>query len=190
MQKIRKCIDTYEKVNNKNYILTLEDDNKIIIQFRDENFHHLIGLGKLKDKSLVQISKRRKAKDIYIDLKEGTLDISISDSLHFSDIEDRVNLFYILEELLKGDIVIEFDNKKVPRTKLKCKNILFKISDSKYIHLCLGRKGQVYYPETFIVHHNDYYVKGQTSVKIKNIEVVSVEKSNLISKKEVAATKS
>lgn len=174
MNNISECASLYEKLLKKEYIFTLEGNIKISIYFSSSNFYHLLGLEKLID--VTQLSGK-KPNQIYKQILKGRItDRLISNSKYYSLIENRINNFEKILDLLNFDrsnkIIIDFDiNKLSFRTKLKfTKYILYKRINTNYIHLTIGFKEKLY-PETFIIENGSTYVSEQTMLDILSIEV-------------------
>lgn len=175
MNTISECAKLYETILKKEYIFTIENNIKISIYFSASNFYHLLGLEKLSD--ITQL-KNKKPNQIYKQILNGRItDTLVSNSKYYHLIESRVKNFETLLDLLSFDksnkIIIDFDlNKLNFKTKLTfTKYILYKRSNTDYIHLTIGLKNKLY-PETFIVENGSTYVSGQTMLDILSIDII------------------
>lgn len=175
MSTIRDCAIVYHELLNKKYNFTLEGNIKFTLEFNPAYFYHLLGLEKLTD--IAQFKGRKPAK-IFKDIYSGKIsDKIIHNSKHYHLIEDRIQHFDQLPNLLHFDksnkIIIDFDRSKLSfNSYLKnTKYILYKRIDVKYIHLTIGNKA-VLYPETFIVENGSTYVSEQIMLDILNIDII------------------
>lgn len=175
MNTISECAKLYETLLKKEYIFTIENNIRISIYFSTSNFYHILGLEKLSD--ITQL-KGKKPNQIYKQILNGRItDNLVSNSKYYNLIESRVKNFEKLLDLLNfyksNKIIIDFDLKKLDfKTKLTfTKYILYKRSNTDYIHLTIGLKDKLY-PETFIVENGSTYVSGQTMLDILDIEIL------------------
>ena len=175
MNTISECAKLYQTLLGKEYIFTLENNINFSIYFSTSNFYHLLGLEKLSD--ITQL-KGKKPNQIYKQILSGRItDGLISNSKYYHLIESRIQYFETLSDLLNFDrsnkIIIDFDLNKLDfKTKLKfTKYILYKRSNTDYVHLTIGSKNKLY-PETFIVENGSTYVSGQTMLDILSINVI------------------
>ena len=154
-------------------------------QFKKTNFPHMAGLHKLKDIPIIQsyLGKPGFANQILSKIKKGTLTESdIKASKYFPLIQKRYDEFTLenLFSLSYSDVIIDFDIKKLPKSKLtKTKFILFeKNNKQENRHLCIaGNQTNGYYPETFFYEQSDYYIKNQTLEKIKQFQIIKTDGS-------------
>lgn len=111
----------FERFLNKKIILILgrKYKKKIIeINFLPENFHHLVGLHKLKD--IVSVSKG-KASNIFNSIIYGDISFkSIENSSYLSQIEKRLEIVSELTYLLSNkNTVFKFCKLKIPNSNLR-----------------------------------------------------------------------
>ncbi len=189
MDKLKKCALEFKKLFGKDYYYIFENDMKIRVYFAKKHFHHLLGLGKLTDIAPLVITKNNTATNIYKNIEKGKITYSqISKSVFFDKIKDRIDNFNYLNNMLFEKVVINFDKSKVPSSKLQSDIILYQDKGNYYLHLCLAQDNICYYPETFIVQHDNYYIKGQQELKIKELTVIEKGKI-LISKQYITPDK-
>lgn len=177
MDELKKCVQAYEELINKNYILTLENDIKIEIPFKAHHFYHLIGLQYLTD-DIVQVRKTptQTATSIYRSIKKEHITYDdISKSKYIGKIQDRILNFPNIKDVLSHKIIIDFDPTKVERTSVKAKYILYKPYERTYLHLFLAADDNIFYPESFIYEPSNYYISGQNLLDIKDVEILTSE---------------
>lgn len=173
---------SYEKLLDKDFIITIDtkDGNTktIQVQFKKDNFYHLIGFHYLTD--LPQLDTRRNKKNrIFNNVLQGNITYdSIKNSVHFDNkIDDRVSYFHNIDKLLLEKIILDFDSLNVSlRTTLKCDYMFFKDENGKYMHLSLAQD-KIYYPESFFVREDNIYIKDQDVFDIVSIEEVQKNKT-------------
>lgn len=156
----------------------LNNSTEFKLVCKNTNLPHLLGLNKLIDFDVIvklndKTNYRVTSKNIYRDLvRENMTYDTISRSSYFDKIEERIKYFHHVENLVFEKVIIDFDKSKLKKTKIKADILLYKKVDNNELILCLVKndKGN-YSPETFLVHPNDYYTKGQTKIPIEKILV-------------------
>lgn len=178
---IKDCANNYQKLLNKRFIFTLENQNVIEVIFQKNNFYHLLGFHKLSDINKLNINTSNNPNSIFKDIKRGVIsDSLVKGSIYYYKVESRVDNFYKINNMIFNDIIVDFDSTKIG-TKIKAKYILFTKELNEYFNLALGldKNGKYYYPETFIVHNGNYYQKNQNHFKVSKLEIIN-PKSNII----------
>ncbi len=176
MESINECARLYKTLLNKKYIFTVEHNISFVLEFKPDNFYHLIGLEKLTDLATLRNKSVRK---IFKDLcNDRILHCDIQKSKHYDKIENRICNFKYIKNLLcfeeSNKIIIDFDKSKLDfKTKLdNTKYILYKRTIPFIVHLTIGYK-EYLYPETYIVEKTNIYISEQTMLDIINIEIKS-----------------
>lgn len=169
MGEIQKSIEVYESLRGFQYQITIENSMKLSLKLDREAYHHLAGLQHLTD--MPDISNPKSRHKIYNDIKRGKIsEAKIKASVKYSEIEERIQSFAVLEEILssgEGKIIVEFDNSKTD-SKIEAKFHLFKREgipfkgDVTFYMLFLDTDGgHTYFPVTYIVEHSNMYVRDQ-----------------------------
>lgn len=176
----------YSHLLNKEYCYLMEDNSELKFQFREDNFFHLLGLHKLKDVSVSQMVNlgRMKKSDFYKGVKNGkitwtNLSADIQDEIdnvvNYSDTSYRNDLGVIkahrfayfkesiIEEVLLGDPVIDFDASNVD-TDIEDSSIFYKFiaEKDKNLNLFIGYdvdKTKYYVNTYFLEMNKDKYRK-------------------------------
>ncbi|MCT4584089.1 MAG: PBECR4 domain-containing protein [Peptostreptococcaceae bacterium] len=187
MDKLKQCALEYKKLFNRDFHITLENNTTLKTYFAKKHFHHLIGLHKLEDVRKVTLSKTNTATNVYNYILKGYIKYNdISSSKHFDLMKDRVDNFNSINSMLFEKIIVNFDSSKVPSTKLNSNIILFQDKGNYYLHLCLAQDNlnlknpMIYYPETFLVRDDDYYIKNQKILKVKELKIIDSKKQNVL----------
>lgn len=161
----------------------LENETVLTVEYKRENFPHLIGLHKLKDIQMIQFWNDRsnrsvKLKDILKNIeKEKLTDSKVKSSVFYADIEQRYENFSYdnLTTLNYTDAIINF-NAGFMKSKIKSDYLLFEERPvtGEYNHLGIAKDIAVgtRYFETFFHEYTDKYLLGQTIVKIKTFRIL------------------
>ena len=170
------CMAEYELANGT--ILTVE--------YKKENFPHLLGLHKLKDIQLIQFWNDRsnrsiKLKDVIKNIeKEKLTDSKIKASVFYPDIKERYENFSYdnLTTLNYTDAIINF-NASLMKSKIKSDYLLFEERpvSGEYNHLGIARDAIAItrYFETFFHEYTNKYLLGQTKVPIKAFRILDAQ---------------
>jgi len=181
MDKLLKCAEEYKNFFYKDYYYTLENGTVIKVYFAQKHFHHLIGLGKLIDIKPLILSKNNSATAVYKNILKGKITYDqITKSKFFDDIKRRIDNFEYLNSMLFEKVVINFKKSEKTPSKMKSDIIFYQDKESYYLHLCLAKDKICYYPETFIVQHDDYYIVNQDILNIIDVKVISTFKKEKI----------
>lgn len=182
---------SYNNLINKNFIIKIKKENNIRIikvQFKKENFYHLIGLHYIKDIPKVDCRKNKKT-TIFNNILNGKIKYTdIEKSALFNDkIKNRIDFFKEIDKLIFDGIIIDFDKNKLDfNSKLKGIYIFFKTKENTYLHLALGIKDtakDILYPESFFVENNNKYIKNQDLYEILSITQEDITKRKKSSSK-------
>lgn len=168
------AVRSYQKLQGKTFMITLETGVKIKVTFNKNRFFHLIGFHYLTDISQIRFNQNKKNR-IYNNIEKGILTYDIiRSSDHFTpEIEDRVLNFQHIDKLLSEDVIVNFDKSKFKyKSDLKSEFILFKDVGGINIHLCLAMDGD-FYPESFFARHDSDYIEGQVKLKIVSVKEVT-----------------
>lgn len=175
MDLLNECINKYKTYAGYNYTLFLDCGINFTVGFQKKHFYHLIGLHKLTD--IVQLRKTQynNANSIYRNIIKGKITFDdIVKSSHYEDIRKRLEYFPDIDNVINSKIIIDFDYSKVPQTTLLTQYMLFKDYGEDIAHLgfAYDRNGKdIYYPETFIVQDNDYYIRNQETYNIVDVKI-------------------
>lgn len=177
MGKIKESVKIFERLRSHKYKITIEDGSEFILTFSAKHYHHLIGFQHLTD--LPDISRPPSTTRFYLMLKKGKVSESyISSSTHINKINDRINTFEQLEDIVcpgVSRIIVEFDN-TLASSKIVAKYYLFKQVgglNGAYHMLFIGHSASnnAYYPATYIIEHSPKYIANQTFLNC-TIEIV------------------
>lgn len=183
MDKISEAIIIYESLINKKYIYDLSNGNSLEVNFKKENFPHLIGFHKLID--IIEFNKLNnktiKGNKVFNMVKNKDIKSEkIMNSPNYEKIILRVDNFHAINELIFNKVIYDFDKTKV-RTYINADLVLYAKKDLMYVHLFLIKnKFGKYVPVTFIVDQSDKYIKDQKSFSISKLRVQEKKKDTQI----------
>lgn len=177
MDELKKCALFYQKLLNKDYLITVAATSNtpnmtLCLNFGAEHFHHLLGLGKLKDIPFVyRMNRTRFFHDI---LNDKITFNTISSSSYFLDIADRFAAFEHYIDIMNNDIVLNFDKKKPYYCTIDANLLFYKPIGTDYLHSFFkSQENGIYIPVTFFPRSNKdkIYIDRQKVLKIVNIEI-------------------
>jgi len=175
MDLLLECINKYKNYVGRDYTFFLDCGINFTVAFKKNHFYHLIGLHKLTDIAQLRKTQYNSSSSIYRNILNGNIVFNdIVKSSHYSEIENRLKFFTDIDSIIKSKVIIDFDYTKVHQTNLLANYILFKDYGKMKAHYAFAydRKGKdLYYPETFFVQDNDYYIKNQDIYSVIDIKI-------------------
>ena len=181
MNELLNKYNDYQKLVGSKLSYNLSNWQLIEVEFRNDNFLHLLGIHKLLDIGIVQqwldkSNYKVKNKDVIRLIKsERFNDLMIRSSIFFNSIQDRYNSFSYqsLTTLSYTDAIINF-NPTLVNSKLLSDYILFeKDKNNEYNHMAIAFDSiaNQRYLESFFHETSDSYISGQVVVKINNYKL-------------------
>lgn len=149
----------------KNFVIEIEDGQRVPFHFTVANIFHLLGLHYITDMPNISGAKN-KGSLVNLLRKDERLFQQIKKSSQYEEVRARMESFSKISEMLLTDkckIIIKFDKSLVPETTIKSCYLLYKTEDRNTYHI-LGLASKVngiFYPETYFVEQSKYYVNGQ-----------------------------
>lgn len=173
---LKEFLEFYKKeICDFNFKYILEDDTEIIIDFRERNFSHLIGLHKFK-----RIKRYKNSEEINNDiLKENITFYNLySANTDFVDknreLKDRITYFPILKTLLENvDIALKYDLNVIWNSKIEFSFLLRTDKVSILVYLAvkeISENKKICVPVSLLVDRNDRFSK----MKLKEIKVKEI----------------
>ena len=105
---LQSLINTYEEIKKNVYLIRRGDKPPILIKFNDANFFHLVGLHKTNIILFMPNGITKSKAKIYKYLKSHTSkfnNILLSEANDNELLQNRINTFHKISELLKGNNV-------------------------------------------------------------------------------------
>lgn len=176
MNLLQEVAVEYAKLFENNYLYTLKNGAAVEVYFAAQNFHHLIGLQKLKDVDVVMLINGNNTGRVFKNIIEGRITFAdIKKSIYFDEIEGRLRHFNQISRIIEFEkIIVNFNQSLLPSTRIPADYILYKRSnDNQFLNLFLkkDKPKNIYVPLTFIPHINDYYINGQEVIDIISVDV-------------------
>lgn len=129
MDLLQRCAAVFERLTGCQYRFTLGRKGKlkeIILGFGEPDFHHLVGLHKLRDISIA----RKNRQTVFRDILAGRITYqAIEKSIFVDESRLRLEAFQFIEDLLDGEqLVFRFNKKVLPYSSIDGK-FLMKMGD-------------------------------------------------------------
>lgn len=178
MDILMQCASSFQKLMDYEYKFTLGRKGKLTeirLGFSETDFHHLIGLHKLKD---IDIARSNRS-TIFHRILDGRITYNtLTKSRFLPDIESRLYSFPNLESLLDGDqLVFRYNKKLYPYSSIESE-FLLKMGDGIILgitFLFLDRsEQQIYFCRSFFPMERRDYTKGQMQYTLLKKEKISL----------------
>lgn len=175
MDKLYACALAFKELLDTEYHIIIGRKNKltkIIIKFEDYHFHHLMGLGKLKDiefstpnRTLIfnQILKR---KITYEDIKQSNF---------ISKIENRFTPLSNIESILDlNNLVFKYNQNNLKFSNIQSEYLLSTIYHENEIYVFISKDMEAYFCRSFFPKEKIDYTNGQ--MKYTLLQKIKVNK--------------
>ncbi|MCM1090372.1 MAG: PBECR4 domain-containing protein [Butyrivibrio sp.] len=166
MDKLLECAKAYEKLLDVQYRIVIGRKGKteeLCIRFSKWDFHHLVGLGKLKDLRLARKNRRL----VFDDILEGKITYeNISVSRYINQIENRFVPFMHIKDLLDDNRLIFRYNIKLNRFSLIEADYVLSTpheGNDIYIFLAKEKDNGFYFCRSFFPREQKDYTRGQAA---------------------------
>lgn len=168
---------TFENILEKNYLIKLGIKRTLIeinLKFSEDDFHHLIGIHKLKDLSIA----REKRSSVFKKILNGDITLEkISKSNYFADIEERLKYFSKIETYLdSNDLIVNFANASKKDSIIDADFLLSIIDNDKNIYFFIKKTENNYSCISFFPEEKKDYLVGRK--RIKQLQKIKFEKSS------------
>lgn len=177
MDKLQRCAKAFEQLLDKKYRIVIGRKGKSVeleLIFDAADFHHLLGLHKLKD---IEVFSGKRAK-VFGDILAGQISFSAMEkSQYFSQIENRVEPFSALETLLDDNRLIFRYNKKINSFSLITAEYLLSTpyqATDVYIFLDRKGEGEQFFCRSFFPKESRDYTAGQAAYTLLYKEKITV----------------
>lgn len=164
MDKLLECTRAFEKLLDTQYRIIIGRKGKaveIIIGFSKLDFHHLMGLGKLKD---LRIAKQNR-ETVFNDILRGIVTYKgITESRYIGLIQNRFEPLANIEQLLDDNrLVFRYNTKRNQFSLIEADYLLSAPHEGKdiYIFIAKNEDSGIYYCCSFFPREQVDYTKGQ-----------------------------
>ena len=162
---LKEYLEFYKKdICNFTFKYILEDETEIIIDFRERNFGHLVGLHKFK-----RIKSYKKSEEMNDDIIKGKITFSslYSANTDFVDrnkeLKDRLTYFPTLKTLLENvDTALKYDLNVIWNSKIEFSFLLKTNKISILVYLAvkeIKNNKKICVPVSLLVDRNDRFSK-------------------------------
>lgn len=164
MDKLLECTRAFEKLLDTQYRIIIGRKGKtveIIIGFSRLDFHHLMGLGKLKD---LRIAKQNR-ETVFNEILRGIITHEgITESRYLGLIQNRFEPLMSMEQLLDDNrLVFRYNTKLNQFSLIEADYLLSTPHEGKdiYIFIAKNEDSGTYYCRSFFPKERTDYTKGQ-----------------------------
>ena len=181
MDKIYQCAAAFEKLLNFQYHIVIGRKGKteeLYIEFLDKDFHHLMGLGKLKD---LRIARQNRSQ-VFKAILTGTLsDHDISKSRYASQIENRFEPLTSIEQLMdNNELIFRYNANKNIFSSIQADFLLSTPHEDNEIYIFIAQKEESgrYYCKSFFPKEDRDYTRNQPKYTLlfKEKKIISTGK--------------
>lgn len=165
MNKVQRNARAYQKLFDIEYVFCLSYNGhgkKVTLRFEPKDFHHLEGIGQLKDLAIHRLPGH-KSFEMALNGEITEEDLRKSELFDAKFVENKINHLYLLEKFIdSNDIIFNFMKKKAKTVDVQAKIFLYKDMSGQEIYLFLDLANEDYYfPRSFMVEPNYDYKNGQ-----------------------------
>ena len=165
MDKLLECASAFKSLMGCQYTFTLGRKGQlkqIILGFSATDFHHLLGLHKLKDISIARANRDY----VFRDILSGRITYhTLKKSIYLHHIQNRIDIFPTLESLLDSNqLIFRYNHKRYPHSAIEG-DFLLKMVDGitlniAFLFLDEAEQG-LYFCRSFFPFDKTDYTKGQ-----------------------------
>ena len=142
MDKLQECAKSFEHLLDKKYHIIIGRKGKSVdidLAFDIVDFHHLVGLHKLKN---LRLSRGNREK-VFKNILDGHISFSdIKQSPHFNQIKNRIEPFSDLENILDDNrLIFKYNERQDSFSLIQAEYLLSTPYKSNDIYIFLDRKG-------------------------------------------------
>lgn len=164
MDKLLECTRAFEKLLDTQYRIMIGRKGKLVeitIGFSKLDFHHLMGLGKLKD---LRIAKQNR-ETVFNEILSGKITYKrIAESRYIGLIQNRFEPLMNIEQLLDHNRLVFRYNTKLNQFSLIEADYLLSVpheGEDIYIFIAKNECSGIYYCRSFFPKEQTDYTKGQ-----------------------------
>lgn len=165
MDKLLDCASAFERLLNVQYRVIIGRKGKSVelrIGFSMMDFHHLMGLGKLKDLRIA----RKNREQVFRDILEGRTGYqTISVSRYISSIENRFEPLSHIEHILDDNrLIFRYNNRQNVFSLIEADYLLSTpyAGTDVYIFIAQNENTGLYYCRSFFPREEKDYTAGQS----------------------------
>ncbi len=170
------------------FVFDLEDGRKINLEFKKQEFCHLVGVQKLAN-SFVARKDRYKyfGSEGYKNIQNGIITLKslrAQTKKNFSSIKDKLVFFYLLPSIVKSPNIL-LDFVAAPQgSKIECQLLAYNANAEVYVHLGIDedKLDGRYFPKTFFTERvtaasdGTKFIYGQKPLKVVSTQIIDRRK--------------
>lgn len=177
MDKIQECATAFEKLLDTQYHIIIGRKGKSVdltIEFSSIDFHHLMGLGKLKD---LRLSTENRSKVFSRILNGSITDNFLNQSRYISQIQDRFEPLAAIEQILDANsLIFRYNEKQNCFSLIEADFLLSTPHNNNDIYIFIAQKDQagLYFCRSFFPKSQKDYTIGQPAYTLLFKEKITV----------------
>lgn len=182
MDKLLSCATAFERLLNVQYLIIIGRKGKAVelrIGFSAMDFHHLMGLGKLKDLRIA----RENREQVFLDILEKRIDYqTISASRYIGSIENRFEPLSDIEQLLDDNrLIFRYNNRQNVFSLIEADYLLSTphTGTDIYIFVAQNQSTGLYYCRSFFPREKKDYTAGQSIYTMLYKEKINLITGNI-----------
>lgn len=163
MDRLKKCAEAYNDLLDVeyNFIIGRKGNKKEIkLKFAKEDFHHLVGLHKIKDIEQIRSMQRRKIFDSIL-MGKITEDV-IKKSAFYHQMNNRINPLTYLEVFLdSNDCIIKYDKNRNIYSLIEADYLICGEINTTEVYLFIDENEERHFCRTFFPKDRSDYAQNQ-----------------------------
>jgi hypothetical protein len=177
MDKLQECAKAFEKLLDTQYHIVIGRKGKSIgltVEFAPIDFHHLMGLGKLKDLRIATQNREQ----VFSLILNGTIsDSAINESRYIFQIKNRFSPLTAIEQVFDDNrLIFRYIEKKNKFSLIRADYLLSTPYADTDIYIFLAKKDQsvMYFCRSFFPKENKDYTIGQPAYALLYKEKITI----------------
>ncbi len=177
MDYLQICAKAFEKLLDVQYHIVLGRKGKLVnlnILFEPKEFHHLIGLHKLRDLRLARENREK----IFYEILAGKISMEdLKKSRYYSEIQKRLEPFYKIENIFDSNkVVFRYNSKLQTFSLIEAEYLLSTPYENTDIYIFLDRQAgsDFFFCRSFFQKELKDYTKGQAVYTLLKKEKITI----------------
>jgi hypothetical protein len=177
MDKLQECAKAFGKLLDTQYHIVLGRKGKTVdltVEFSPIDFHHLMGLGKLKDLRIATQNREQ----VFSLILNGTIsDSAINKSRYVSQIQNRFSPLAAIERIFdNNELIFRYNERKHKYSLIQADYLLSTPYAGTDIYIFLAKKDQsdTLFCRSFFPKENKDYTIGQAAYTLLYKEKITI----------------
>lgn len=183
MDLLKKCALNFEKILAYQYHFVVGRkgiSREFLLNFDEADFHHLVGLHKLRDITQIQQGKRS---NVFKSILNDTITMDLIQKSHFyGEMSSRIEPLTLVEKMLDDNKLIFRYNEKIDKySGIKADYLLEWKNDANSLYLFLGKRdeSEIQMCRTFFPKQDKDYAQGQAQYTLLKKEKICLSNHNV-----------